>query len=166
MLDQELASIIHTVLAAADNPTPLYHNVPEGFAVPSVFFPVPEQFGGSSSLSSYEISYMWFIKFFASESADAYSMASNVLEHIVSRRNAIPLYDTEGELIGKSMRIGYPRIRKIEDGVVQMQIEWNSIRPYYEETEPIKATSFDANISFKNNNPEAALLLAVEQYQI
>lgn len=166
MLDQELASIIHTVLEAANNPTPYYQNVPEGFDVPSVFFPVPEKFAGSSSLSSYEISYMWFIKFYASESADAFIMASNVLEHIVSRRNAIPLYNTDGTLTGKSMRIDFPRIRKIEDGVIQMQIEWNSIRPYHVDTEAVKAAQFDSNIRFKSNNPETALLLAVEQYQI
>lgn len=165
MLEQELASIIHTVLDAAGDVTPYYHQQAKDFMVPSVFFPVPEMFGGSSSLSSYEISYMWFIKFFASDSADALTTASNVLEHIVSHRNAIPLYNTDGTLTGKSMRVDFPRIRKIEDGVIQMQIEWSSIRSYVE-TEAVKVVQFDSNIKLKNNNPETALISAVEQYQI
>ena len=53
MLEQETAGIIKFVLEAAGDPTPYYGNVPEGFAVPSAFFPSPDISYQPDSLSSY-----------------------------------------------------------------------------------------------------------------
>ena len=39
MLEKEVASIIKFILDSAGNPVPYYHNMPENFVVPSVYFP-------------------------------------------------------------------------------------------------------------------------------
>ena len=38
MLEKEVASIIKFILDSAGNPVPYYHNMPENFVVPSVYF--------------------------------------------------------------------------------------------------------------------------------
>ncbi|MBP5750104.1 MAG: hypothetical protein J6X24_04900, partial [Firmicutes bacterium] len=42
-----------------------YHNVPERFRIPSVFFPTPEVTTGPDTLLSYYADFLWHIKFFA-----------------------------------------------------------------------------------------------------
>ncbi len=168
MLEQELASIIHTVLAAAGEVTPYYHKQAKDFMVPSIYFPVPDKFSGSNSLSSYEISFMWLIKVYASDTMSAYEIASNVLEDIVSHRNLIPLYNMDGSLTGKSLRVNFPKLRKIEEGIVQIQIEWSCIRSYYQET-AVKMAEFKTSyngIILVEHDIGLALQIAVEKYLV
>lgn len=47
-LEQEIASVIRFILDSLPGITPYYWDIPEGFVVPSVFFPQP----GSSHLSA------------------------------------------------------------------------------------------------------------------
>ncbi len=168
MLEQELASIIHTVLDAAGEVTPYYHKQAKDFMVPSIYFPVPDKFSGSNSLSSYEISFMWLIKVYASDTMSAYEIASNVLEDIVSHRNLIPLYNMDGSLTGKSLRVKFPKLRKIEEGIVQIQIEWNCIRAYYQEPAE-KMTNFKAAYNgtiLVEHDIGLALQIAVDKYLV
>ena len=41
-LEQEIASVIRFILDSVPGITPYYWDIPEGFVVPSVFFPQPE----------------------------------------------------------------------------------------------------------------------------
>lgn len=168
MLEQELASIIHKVLDVAGDVTPYYHQQAKNFAVPSVFFPVPEKFSGSNSLSSYEVSYLWLIKIYATETQSAYEIASNVLEDIVSHRNLIPLYNMDGSLNGKTLRVKFPRLRKVEEGIVQLQIEWSSIRGYHQDPAE-KMTNFKTAYNgtiLAEHDIGLALQIAVDKYLV
>jgi len=166
MLEQELASIIRMVLDAAGQVTPYYNNIFEKFAVPSIFFPIPEKDSWSNSLSSYEISYMWFLKVFAADTQSADEIASNVLEHIVSNRNRIPLYNMDGSLNGKSLLVKVPKLRNIEEGIVQIQIDWSCIRAYYQEPSE-KMTNFKAAYNgtiLSEHDMGLALQIAIDKY--
>jgi hypothetical protein len=168
MLEQELASIIHTVLDKAGDVTPYYHQQAKDFQIPSIFFPVPEKFSGSFSLSSYEISFLWLIKVYATDTMSAYEIASNVLEDIVSHRNLIPLYNMDGSLTGKSLRVKFPRLRKVEEGIVQLQIEWDSIRGYHQDPAE-KMTTFKAAYNgtiLADHDVGIALQIAIDKYLV
>ena len=57
MIEQELASIIKFVLDATDDPAPYYHNIPEDFFVPAVYFPTPEITTGGETFLTYRMEY-------------------------------------------------------------------------------------------------------------
>lgn len=53
-LEQEIASIMKYVIDRAGKPAPYYWEVPAHFAVPSVYFPMPEiDTGGETFLTYY-----------------------------------------------------------------------------------------------------------------
>ena len=64
MLEQEIASAIKFILESAGRPTPYYHNVPQGFLVPAVYFPPPEIISAGDTLLTYSLEYSWYVKFF------------------------------------------------------------------------------------------------------
>ena len=133
--EQEAASVMKYVLDKAGNPTPYYHNVPEGFIVPSVFFPRPEIEAGPDTLLSYGVDYQWFIKFFAQTAGEAYETARRVLTAIEDGRRLIPLFNAAGEATGERLRIRDPSVKAIDDqatglGTAQIHVSWKSRRPY------------------------------------
>lgn len=130
MIEQELASIIKFVLAAAEDPTPYYWNVPDSFDRPSIFFPNPEIETDGETFRTYRLDYTWFLKFFHNSTNEAHYMALSVLEAIKQARNLIPLIDENGEELTKGIRIGEATLRPVDDSVVQLMIRFVSRRPY------------------------------------
>lgn len=130
MLEQEIASAIKFILESAGNPAPYYWNVPQDFAVPAVYFPVPEITSGGDTLSSYNLNYSWYIKFFHKDTQSAHELAFSALTELQSRRNLIPLINETGELTGRGFRTHDPELKKIDDGAVQLTLTWDSPRPY------------------------------------
>jgi len=144
MLEQEIASAIKFILDSAGNPAPYYWNVPEDFTVPSVCFPTPEIVSGGDTLNSYNLNYSWYIKFFHVDTQSAHELAFAALTELLSKRNLIPLIDTEGEYIGRGFRAKDPEVRKIDDGVVQLTLVWDSPRPYHRDP-AVKMTKYKLN---------------------
>ncbi|MDR1692221.1 MAG: hypothetical protein LBR72_02595 [Oscillospiraceae bacterium] len=134
MMEQEIASLIRFVLEASGNPAPYYDETPEDFMVPAVFFPPPEITSSGDTLASYAFRYEWFIMFFHRDTPSAYGMAQSVLTALQDCRRVVPLYTEAGEFVGKKLRVRDPLIKKAEDapGAVQLQISWDSRRPYGE----------------------------------
>ena len=133
MLEQELASAIKFILEQSGNPAPYYRNVPQDFIVPAAYFPVPEIEAKPFSLHAYALTYIWFVKFFNKDTRSAYGMGNQVLTAITARRNIIPLIDADGVKTGRLLRLKDPKLRDVDDGVVQLAIEWDSRRPYHTE---------------------------------
>ena len=75
-LEQEIASVIRFILDSVPGITPYYWDIPEGFVVPSVFFPQPELTPLGDTFASYVVEYDWYIQFFASTDEDAYASAA------------------------------------------------------------------------------------------
>ena len=132
--EQEAASVMRYVLEAAGNPAPYYHNVPERFQVPSVFFPTPEVTTGPDTLLSYYVDFLWHIKFFARTAEDAYAKGMRTLTAIQAGRRLVPLIDPEGNATGERLRLYDPALKAIDApaglGTAQLSVSWRSRRPY------------------------------------
>lgn len=59
-LEQEIASVIRFILDSVPGITPYYWDIPEGFVVPSVFFPQPELTPLGDTFASYAVEYDWY----------------------------------------------------------------------------------------------------------
>ena len=99
-LEQEIASVIRFILDSLPGITPYYWDIPEGFVVPSVFFPQPELTPLGDTFASYAVEYDWYIKFFASTDEDAYASAAAALNAICAARLLVPLIDEAGAAVG------------------------------------------------------------------
>lgn len=132
MLEQEIASIIQFILNKAGNPSPYYDEVPEGFLVPSVYFPAPEITSKGDTLTTYALSYIWFIKFFHKDTPLAHSLGLTALTALQGNRNRIPLIDEKGVKTGRLFHIKDSELKKIEGarGVTQLTVSWDSTRLY------------------------------------
>lgn len=134
MLDEELASIIRFVLAAAGNPTPIYHEMPENFVVPAIYFPPPELATDGDTLSTYTVEYTWFVKVLHVRDDTAYAMARDVLTAIMRARRFIPLFGADGKATGKGFRLKDPELKTLDKsgigGGAQLTLTWGSRRPY------------------------------------
>lgn len=130
MLEQEIASIIKFTLDSAGNPAPYYNEVKEDFVVPSIYFPSPEIDSAGETFSTYCLGYSWYIKAFHRTTEEAYAMALQVLLALKGARNCVPLIGTDGKPTGEKLRIKDPEIKKLDSGVYQINISWDSRRPY------------------------------------
>lgn len=130
MLEQELASIIKFVLDSTGNPSPYYWKVQENFAIPAVYFPTPEITTGGETFLTYRMEYMWFITFFHGTDEEAYALGLQALTAIKGNRRLIPVIDTDGEKTGEWLRLADPKLKMLDNGACQLQVDWVSRRPY------------------------------------
>lgn len=136
MLEQEMAGIAKAVLEAANNPTPYYNKILEDFIVPSIYFPPAEVSSSVFSLSSYCVSYLWFIKVFAIDKNEAFTMARVIMETILKKRCLVSLMNLDGSPTNESLRINTPSIKGLEGDAYQLTVEWDVVRRYEEEIAP------------------------------
>lgn len=137
MLEQEIASIIKFTLEKAGNPKPYYNEVKEDFVVPSCYFPTPEIDSDGETFVTYRLRYNWFIKFFHKTTEGAYAMAQSVLLAIKEARNLVPLINPDGNPTGENLRLLDPEIKKLDSGVYQLKLEWDSRRPFNDPEYPL-----------------------------
>lgn len=114
----------------AGSPTPYYEEVPQDFLVPAIYFPIPEIDTRGETLNAYAMEYSWYIKFFHNTAAKAYELALRTITGLKASRNLVPLIGADGELTGKSLRIDDPMIKKLDNGAVQLTVNWTSRRAY------------------------------------
>ena len=133
MLEQEIASIIKFTLDAAGNPSPYYYSVPQDFVVPAAYIPTPEITTGGETFRTYNMDYVWYIKFFAETTRAAYDLGLLALTAIRGKRNLIPLIDQQGDPAGGGLRIDDPDLKTLDDGAAQLKLSWRSRRPYDDE---------------------------------
>ena len=137
MLDQEIASIMHYIINAASTPTPLnpyYHNIPEDFSTPAVFFPQPEVTSHGDTLNTYALEFSWFIVFFDKDTQSTHSLALAALTVLQEKKCVVPRIDEKGQSIGRGIRLNDPSVRVIDDGAAQLTLNWKSPRPYFRES--------------------------------
>lgn len=147
MLEQEIASLIKYILNTAGNPSPYYYEVSEGFLVPSAYFPPPEIASNGGTLSTYTLSYTWFVKFFHKDTPLAHGVGLSVLTALQSNRNRVPLIAADGAETGKLFHIKDPSLKKIDgaSGVSQLTLMWDSPRPYID-PQADKMAVYDLNM--------------------
>jgi len=129
MLEFEIASIYYLV-ADAVKVKPYFQEVPENMQTPCVFYPVPEQSGGNFSTSAYKTDFVMYVKFFDHSTGSAYELASEVLQRLMLQRGKVPIVDADGKETESRFRIGNPTLRKIDLGVVQLELSWKRYTAY------------------------------------
>lgn len=129
MLEFEIASIYYLV-ANTVQVTPYFQEVPESMLTPCVFYPVPDQTGGGFSLSAYKTDFTIYIKFFDNSTMSAYDLASKVLQRLMMQRGKVPIVDVDGNITEKRFRIGNPTLKKLDIGVVQLELSWKRYTAY------------------------------------
>ena len=148
-MEQIKASIARFVLdATGEGITPYYNDIKENFKVPCVYFPEYETRADRESLDSYRLKNSWFINFFHSTTEGAYMLAKRVLRKIVDGRHVIPLFDKSGAKTRLSVRISRCEIKKVDDGVYQLWLEWDESYGYDEE-ESEKIQVFNTTVTRK-----------------
>lgn len=129
-MEQEIASIISIILNSADNPTPYYNEVKEGFAVPSMFFPTPTIDTDGETFVTYKMHYTLHVMCFHKTTQEAYIMALKTLTAIKAARNCVPLIGEDGKPTGQLLRLDDPEIKEVDSGAYQISVSWDSRRPY------------------------------------
>lgn len=130
-MEQEMASIIKFILAAAGNPAPYYYSVPKDFVVPAIYFPTPEVLSDGETFVTYGLDYAWHINIFASTARAANEMGLQVLNVIRAHRNLVPLIDQTGQETDSGIRLRDPELINIEEGIAQLKIRWRTRKPYH-----------------------------------
>ena len=130
MLEQELASIARFIYDNTGIQTVYYNEMPESFKTPSIYFPVPDVIARGDTMSSYALMYSWYVKVFDVRSNTAYQKAFEAFNALKQKRNLIPLINQDGTPAGEGIRVKDPKISKLDTGVAQIQIDWDSIRSF------------------------------------
>ena len=137
MLDNEMYSIMLYIEKTINPPHVFHTKVPDGFKTPAVYYPVPELLSGGDTFSTYKLSYLWLIKFFADKENQAADMAYTMLDTIRYHRNKVQLMGYDNAPVeGRFLRLKDPTMRYLSDTspeVVQLTLSWDSRRPYYRE---------------------------------
>lgn len=143
MLEYEITAIYYFI-AERITATAYFEEVPENLMIPCVFYPTPEQNGGVFSASKYKTDFVMYIKFMAESTFKAYEMANAVQQSLMKKRRKVPLVNETGTKTGKNFQINNPVVRKVDNGVYQMEVSWKRYTPY--ETKQItKAKEFFMN---------------------
>lgn len=158
MLEQELASIARFIFDNTGIQAVYYNEMPESFQTPSLYFPVPEVMTRGDTMNSYALVYSWYVKVFDKRSNTAYNKAFNALNAIKQKRNLIPLINPDGTPQQKGIRIRDPMLTKLDTGVVQLKIDWDSVREFEKSTvEKVQSIVIEGW-----SNPDIYLTRAVE----
>lgn len=128
-LEQSIASVIRYIQNKADNNAALYFNdLPEAFAVPSLYFPVARTDTQKVTFDTYLTTlYLdtWFM-----ESTDwlAYADAATVRDSLMMDECKVNLMNKDGTLDGKYIRLTNPTTSSVDTGIMKMTC---GIKHYY-----------------------------------
>lgn len=103
----------------------IFHNMPEQFKVPAIYYPNPTVTSNNDTLSSFLLTYSWFVKIFAASTEDAYEIAAQIQRDLCGDRFSIPIKNDDGSMDGnRHIRIKRLEIKQIDDSVYQVYLLW------------------------------------------
>lgn len=123
MLEYEIAAIyyfVDSIIAVQ----PYFEEVSEDMILPCVFYPTPSPTAMGFSVNAYATEFVMYVKFMDHSTMAAYEMGEKVLQAIMRNRRKVSLVDENGKLTGKRFRLNMPKLKKIENGVYQMELSW------------------------------------------
>ncbi|MEK4030697.1 phage portal protein [Pseudobacillus sp. FSL P4-0506] len=121
--------------------------VPESFAVPSMYFPPPFALNGNDTLSTFLKTYSLPVKLFHEDSQQANNEAERIADAVNSKKGLIPLVDKTGAVTGEYVRINRAETRIADTGVAIIHLTWDS-RYFYEKEEytPLQNIGVDSGV--------------------
>lgn len=129
-MEQEIASIIKAVLDSAGNPMPYYHEIPQDFFSPCIFFPEPDVRTAGDTLCSYRLDFSLDIMFRAEQNNEAHRMAMNTVAVLKGAGNLVALLDESGQETGDYIRTGEMSVKVLDSCSAELSLQWVSRRPY------------------------------------
>ena len=124
MLEFEIAAIYYFV-AGIITAQPYFEEVPLDMLPPCVFYPTPSPTAAGLSTNAYKTEFAMYVKFMDHDTLAAYEMGERVLQAIMGNRRKVPLVDADGKQTGKHFRVNMPKLKRIENGVYQMELSWD-----------------------------------------
>lgn len=108
-----------------------YDELPETLAIPSMYFPLPEDIiPRTKTLTTYSTLNLLYIQIFEKSSREAMSKAMNIVEALYDNRSKVPIINVDGSLRGGNISIKSAEAKKLDKGVAQVYIEWESEKYY------------------------------------
>lgn len=135
-MDQYMASLARACLTASGIGTLYTDNVPENFAVPSLYFPPYETGSSGSALNSYATDYTIYAKVFANTKSAAEEMADKIVQGIMMAKGRIPVYKEDGSKSGDILKIASPDSRGVDECMAQVTLRYKIITGYTETKYP------------------------------
>ncbi len=128
-LEQSLASAVRYIQDCDEESIKVYFDeVPEDYAVPSLYFPVPQTSSRKVSLSTYMTEITVNCRFMDVTDWRANDRATTVRDCLLLDDCVIPIVSAEGEVAEKGLHTDQPEVRRIDEGIVQLSFP---IRSYY-----------------------------------
>lgn len=153
-ITQEVASLAHFINALGlEIKKSYFGEIPEGFAVPSVYYPVPETINRGYSISGYERESVIYLKVFAKDSMESDYIAQAIIAGIMQAGRNIPIYGEHGDLTLIAFHIYKINSRNLEPGVTQIEISYKTQTAYVGE-DGQKALNFYLEWVPEQNNIE------------
>lgn len=115
-------------------------NVPEDFAVPSLYFPAVETFPSGSALNSYQTKYSIYAKVFALTKREAGELAEKIVEGIMQKNCRLPVYKEDGTDSGMCIKLEPPSSRVVDEGMAQVILSYKIIKAFTEVKHPAAKT--------------------------
>ncbi|QIB26099.1 hypothetical protein [Caloranaerobacter azorensis] len=134
MIEREIGSIAKYMYDVSGIKNIYFDEVPQDFKKPSLYFPTPMQIQRGDTVNSYAYMNSLFVKVFDEKTRDAYSKAATIVNSISKNRNLIPLVKEDGAQDNKGIRLRKVSIKKLDVGTIQIEVQWDSVFAYTEET--------------------------------
>lgn len=123
-----------------------YENVKDGFHVPAIYFPVPDEINDKLTFgSSYQADNSMFIQIFAMSNQEALNIANDIKVSLQKVNRYIPIIDINGSYTDRVIIIYCKKISKIDDSVVQVQLDWKYINNFDNSENP-KSEKINLNL--------------------
>ncbi|PKJ57775.1 MULTISPECIES: phage tail terminator family protein [Bacillus] len=131
-MNQEVGSIMGYLYKLY--PVQVYEEeIPQDFAVPSLYFPPASTVDGTDTVSTFQKAYVLNVKLFHENAQKAHNEAERIADTLRSNRGIIPLMQESGEDTGDFIRLSRIETR-VSDGYATIVLNWTS-RYWYEREE-------------------------------
>lgn len=103
-------------------------NVPEDFAIPSLYFPPAEQASSGSALNSYQLKYTIYAKVFALTRREAGELAGKIVKGIMERQCRLPVFHENGTDSQMILKLDPPTSWIVDEGMAQVTLTYRLVR--------------------------------------
>ncbi|PSA91487.1 phage portal protein [Bacillus atrophaeus] len=115
--------------------------IPQDFAVPSLYFPPASTADGPDTVSTFQKVYVLNVKLFHKNAQKAHTEAERIADVLRSKRGLIPLLEESGEDTGDFIRLSRIETR-VTDDYASIVLNWTG-RYWYEREEKPTLNDFD-----------------------
>ena len=136
-MDQYYASLARACASMGEFTQLYMENIPDSFAVPSLYFPPPETDPSGSAFNSYRTDYTVYAKVFAATRQEAGELADGIAQGIMLKKCRLPIYNEDGTENGGIMKLEPPVTRVIDEGVAQITLIYHVFRSFPKEELPM-----------------------------